>query len=330
MSAVADDDGRTRKLVSKLFAEQRAGNTGKQTAGSQTMFQVRALRLQLAQLAALVPLPAEITNTTSLAIVAFVVGSVLSRHRILARVGARAGARGGGDVEEAACEDAVDLMTAGAADRTSRAGEAGAKIRGRPVVSRCNGRVVAGSDLLQVEVRCSPRPSILGAVPVRISTNPMLSLILQGRTGKSRLPRVWGRVVLRRAVLCLAVLRLVVADFPQEVSYWRRETQKVETDRVRVHLNRVSPSSLSSPSCSLSPPGQVSIFSRQQGEGREKTRVGDANLTLLHIPPRRDLACDPGLLTLGCVRRLLSGPRRGRARERWWGIGRSARGLWCL
>ena len=175
-----------------------------------------------------------------------------------------------------------------------------------------------------------PHPSILGAVPVRISTNPMLSLILQGRTGKSRLPRVWGRVVLRRAVLCLAVLRLVVADFPQEVSYWRRETQKVETDRVRVHLNRVSPSSLSSPSCSLSPPGQVSIFSRQQGEGREKTRVGDANLTLLHIPPRRDLACDPGLLTLGCVRRLLSGPRRGRARERWWGIGRSARGLWCL
>ena len=93
MSAVADDDGRTRKLVSKLFAEQRAGNTGKQTAGSQTMFQVRALRLQLA---ALVPLPAEITNTTSLAIVAFVVGSVLSRHRILAREGARAGARGGG------------------------------------------------------------------------------------------------------------------------------------------------------------------------------------------------------------------------------------------
>ena len=39
---VADDDGRTRKLVSKLFAEQRAGNTGKQTAGSQTMFQVFA------------------------------------------------------------------------------------------------------------------------------------------------------------------------------------------------------------------------------------------------------------------------------------------------
>ena len=42
MSGIEDDDGRTKKLVSKLFAEQRAGNTGKQTAGSQAMFQVFA------------------------------------------------------------------------------------------------------------------------------------------------------------------------------------------------------------------------------------------------------------------------------------------------
>jgi len=34
-----DDDGRTQTLVSKLFKEQAAGITGKQTAGSQTMFQ---------------------------------------------------------------------------------------------------------------------------------------------------------------------------------------------------------------------------------------------------------------------------------------------------
>lgn len=38
-----DDDGRTQTLVSKLFKEQAAGITGKQTAGSQTMFQVPLL-----------------------------------------------------------------------------------------------------------------------------------------------------------------------------------------------------------------------------------------------------------------------------------------------
>ena len=36
----ADDDGRTEHLVDKLFSETRAGIVGKQTAGSQTMFQV--------------------------------------------------------------------------------------------------------------------------------------------------------------------------------------------------------------------------------------------------------------------------------------------------
>jgi hypothetical protein len=35
-----DDDGWTQKMVDKMFREQRAGVTGKQTAGSQTMFKV--------------------------------------------------------------------------------------------------------------------------------------------------------------------------------------------------------------------------------------------------------------------------------------------------
>jgi len=38
-----DDDGRTQTLVSKLFKEQAAGISGKQTAGSQVMFQVPLL-----------------------------------------------------------------------------------------------------------------------------------------------------------------------------------------------------------------------------------------------------------------------------------------------
>ena len=40
-----ENDGRTLHLVDKLFTESRAGIVGKQTAGSQTMFQVLLSRV---------------------------------------------------------------------------------------------------------------------------------------------------------------------------------------------------------------------------------------------------------------------------------------------